>query len=207
MNRRDNLDLRSVWSAQTHRDWYSVKVKSLHQLLCVVLTKTTTHIHWKTYHSPHLLISPQSNHALHSITAKYLESLMQSTQSGKKISWVDYTQDSKSFFPQTIQEKHPLKDFWPRVRREASTWCLNLQNMNKSQAGSVWVSLGGVARLSSRILCPAPLHVIHKPNLENQHFTLSLFLKYKKKKKALLWQKVEWRRPLVDGEWRSWSEK
>lgn len=105
------------------------------------------------------------------------------------------------FFFQTIREKHPWKDLWPTVRREISIWCLDSQNTGKSQAGSVWVCLGGVARLSLRILCPAPLHFIHKTNQENQHFTLSLFFEYKLEKKLPSGKKqAEWTCPLVGGD-------
>lgn len=55
-------------------------------------TNQPTHHSLQTLTQPpktYLLVSPKSNHALQSITAQYPESLLESMQSHRKISWVD----------------------------------------------------------------------------------------------------------------------
>lgn len=130
----------------------------------------------------HLLVSPKSNHALN-ITEKnlwcnhrnllvswQLDSFLQlrSTQNTplrlkqQILAVCVLLHGTRCFFPpQTIREKYPWKDQQSggKSMHDAPT---------HSQAGTVWDS-GGV----NRVLCPAPFHLIHKPNQEKQHSTLS----------------------------------
>lgn len=168
----------------------------MHQLICMIWTTHHKTASIYTNIITYLLVSPESNHVLQyqndctislifvAINVKWHTQFQRSMitrfcsvaaiQPSTYSTWCSVANlcSPCSLVPmkivfRTVRERHPWKGLWQTVRSEVVTYSASTHRREEVN-GNVWVSLGGVGRFSSRILYPAPLHFIMKPNQENQ---------------------------------------